>query len=286
MDIKTTLKNHQKFNNFPFHIERFCPTEPIPLHYHDCVELIFGTEGVMQNHVEDLSHQIGKSSLFVIGGRATHSMSEFRDFEGYRILFDMSLLEALSDEVKNTSGYISMFLLNDNGYINYEYKCRMSVKGKYYERISSLMEDLLYEYETEAFLNTDYMLSLFHSICILIIKSFHTNQNNTSKIFFDKAIAELIKHLNEKTTVDDIAKTFGMSGRYFRKIFTRWYGISPSQFVIDTRLHRAKLLLSCSDKTITEIAFSCGFYDSSHMLRAFKQYEGMTPKEYRKKSRM
>ena len=285
MDIKTTLKNYQKFNNFPFHIERFDPAEPIRLHYHDCVELIFCTGGFAQNHIEDLSHQIGRGSLFVIGGRATHSMSEFRDFDGYRILFDISLLEGLTDAVKNTSGYISMFLLNDNGYINYEYKCRMSAKGKYYERIASLMEDLLYEYETGSFLNTDYMLLLFHSICVLIIKGFHANQNNTTKLFFDRAIAELIKHLNEKTTVEDIAKSFGMSGRYFRKIFTRWYGISPSQFVMDTRLHRAKMLLSCSDKSITEIAFSCGFYDSSHMLRAFKQFEGITPKEYRKKSR-
>ena len=285
MNKKTILKNHQKFNNFPFHIERFSPTEPIGLHYHDCVELIFCTSGFGINHIEDLCHELSEGSMFVIGGRSTHYMSEFKDFEGYRILFDMSLLDNLDDAVKNTSGYISMFLLNDNGYINYAYKCCMSVKDKYYTRITALMEDLLYEYENETFLNIQYLLSLFYSICILTVKCFQAKQSYPSKLFFDQAIAELIKHLNEKTPVDDIAKTFEMSGRHFRKIFTKRFGISPAQFVMDTRLHRAKLLLTCSNKTITEIALSCGFYDSSHMLRVFKQYEGITPKEYRKRTR-
>ena len=145
MDNKTTLQNYQKFNNFPFHIERFSPTDTIGLHYHDCVELILCTGGVGLNHIEDLCHEIGKRSLFVIGGRSTHSMSDFKDFEGYRILFDMSLLESLSDEVKNTIGYTSMFLLNDNGYINYNYRCRMTLTEKHYTRIVTFMEDLLCE---------------------------------------------------------------------------------------------------------------------------------------------
>ena len=284
MDIKTTLKNYQKFNNIPFHIERFNPAESIPLHYHDCVELILCTGGAVLNHIEDTCLDMGEGSLFVIGGRATHTLSGFKDFTGFRILFDMSLLDALDDDVKNTSGYTSMFLLNDSGYINYAYRCCLSVGGRYYSRIVSLLEDLLCEYETDSIFNEKYIASLFRTVCILIIKCFESNKKVHTKIFFDKAVAELVRHLNEDINVDEIAKTFGISGRYFRKVFTECAGISPMQFVTDLRMRRAKSLLSCSTKSITEIAFSCGFYDSSHMTKIFKKFEGITPKEYRKKT--
>lgn len=286
MDNKTILKNHQKFNNIPLHIERFSPDETIHLHYHDCAELVLCTKGEVLNHIEDICLHLEKGSLFVIGGHQTHSMSGFKNFEGYRILFDISLLDALNDEIKNTLGYTSMFLLNNSGYINFSYRCCMSVEDKYYSRLVSLLEDLLCEYESETMFNESYISFLFCTICILIIKCFEAKQQPPTKILFDKAVAELIKHLNENIDFAEIAKTFGISARYFRKIFTEESGgMSPSFFITALRLRRAKSMLSCSNKSITEIAFSCGFYDSSHMTRCFNKFEGITPKEYRKRTR-
>ena len=105
MNAKTIIKNHQKFNNLPFHIERFCPTEPIQLHYHDCVELILCTGGEALYHIEDTCFQPGEGSLYIIGEYPAHSLSDFNNFESYRILFDMSMLECLDDEIKTSSGF-------------------------------------------------------------------------------------------------------------------------------------------------------------------------------------
>ncbi|MBR2972682.1 MAG: helix-turn-helix domain-containing protein [Clostridia bacterium] len=286
MNAKTILKNYQKFNHLPFHIERFYPTEPINLHYHDCIELIFCTGGSCLSHIEDFCLELGRNNIFVIGGRATHTMSGFKNFEGFRILFDISMFDTLDDEVKNTSGYTSLFLLSNSGYIRHGYKCCISIIDKYYTRIVALMEELLLEYENGTFLNDKYIISLFHAICILIIKCYQDKQENPMGLFYERVIGELLESADYHTNTDAIAEKFGISGRYFRKRFTEEDdGITPSQFITDVRLRKAKSLLSCTDKSITEVAFSCGFYDSSHLIRVFKKHEGITPKEYRKRTR-
>lgn len=283
MNAKTILKEYQKFHNFPFHIERFSPESPIQLHYHDCVELIFCTGGFGLNHVEETCLKLKKGDLFVIGGRQTHTMSDFRNFEGYRILFDLSLLDSLDDEIKSTSGYTTLFLMNDSGYINYDFRCCVHITDAYFKRLVPLMEDLLTEYEGNEPLTESYIRSLFASTCVLIIKCYESVRTKGTKDVYNAAVAFLVKNLDEETNIREIVKAFGISERYFRKIFTEHTGLSPSQFIIELRLRRAKSLLSCSNKSITEIAFSCGFYDGCHLNRIFKKYEGMTPKEYRKK---
>ena len=285
MNAKTILKEYQKFHNFPFHIERFSPESPIQLHYHDCVELIFCTGGFGLNHVEETCLKLKKGDLFVIGGMQTHTMSDFKNFEGYRILFDLSLLDDLDDEIKSTTGYTSLFLFSENGYINYNFKSCINIRENYFNRLVPLMKDLLYEYENEKIFNEKYIRLLFSSICTLIIKCYESVQDESSKALYNEAVSFLFKNLDEETSIREIVKAFGISERYFRKIFTEHTGLSPSHFIIELRLRRAKSLLSCSNKSITEIAFSCGFYDSCHLNRIFKKYEGITPKEYRKRTR-
>ena len=285
MDTKTTLKEHQKLNTLPFHIEKFCPAEPIRIHYHDCVELIFCTGGYGLTQFENSCLKLKKSDLFVIGGKASHTMSDLKDFSAYRILFDLSMLDGLDDEIKNTVGYTSMFLLNEIGDMTYAYKCCVCMNAPYFDRLASIMNELLFEYESETTVNEYYIRTLFLSACILIIKCFESKPHKHTKLLFDKSIAALTKSIDEDKSMEEIAVSLGICERYFRKFFTQKAGVSPAQFVTDMRLRRAKSFLACTDKSITEIAFSCGFYDSSHLTKVFKKYEGITPKEYRKSTR-
>lgn len=69
---------------------------------------------------------------------------------------------------------------------------------------------------------------------------------------------------------------------YFRKLFTRHFGMSPKQFLIDARLQKAKQLLSEGGTNISAISERCGFSNVYHFCRLFRQHTGMTPSAYRK----
>ena len=72
-----------------------------------------------------------------------------------------------------------------------------------------------------------------------------------------------------------------MSVRNFSRVFHQAYGISPINYVIQLRIQHAYELLHTMDISVSEVAYLCGFQDSSYFTRQFKHASGLTPKEYR-----
>jgi AraC-like DNA-binding protein len=74
----------------------------------------------------------------------------------------------------------------------------------------------------------------------------------------------------------------GMSERAFYRIFQEATGETPNQYLTDLRLTHVTELLRHSEIPVTDIAFECGFQDSSYMAKTFKKYNGITPRDFRK----
>jgi AraC family transcriptional regulator len=79
----------------------------------------------------------------------------------------------------------------------------------------------------------------------------------------------------------DIARKAGMSPYHFLRTFRQVVGITPHQFVLRTRLHRAAVRLLRSQEAISTIAFDAGFNDLSTFNNRFRRVIGVTPTAYR-----
>ncbi|RLT10960.1 MAG: AraC family transcriptional regulator [Planctomycetota bacterium] len=71
---------------------------------------------------------------------------------------------------------------------------------------------------------------------------------------------------------------FAGGGRVLTK---RLFGLTPSQFITKSRIAAASRMLRDLNKSVSEIAHACGFYDHSAFTRAFRSATGMTPSEFR-----
>lgn len=58
--------------------------------------------------------------------------------------------------------------------------------------------------------------------------------------------------------------------------------MTPMDYVNQYRIEQACHQLLTTDFPITEVAFNCGFNDSSYFIKVFKKYKGTTPKKYLK----
>jgi two-component system sensor histidine kinase ChiS len=58
--------------------------------------------------------------------------------------------------------------------------------------------------------------------------------------------------------------------------------MTTSNFVLKTRLNRAKKLLTVTQKPIGDIAMECGFNDFAYFSRSFKKEFGMTPTTFQR----
>ena len=83
--------------------------------------------------------------------------------------------------------------------------------------------------------------------------------------------------------LEDLARRHGISQSYIRRLFAH-EGSSYTDFVLDQRLLRARRLLTdvrFAGRTISDIAFECGFGDLSYFNRVFRRRYGMTPSDMR-----
>ena len=98
-------------------------------------------------------------------------------------------------------------------------------------------------------------------------------------------VAYIQEHYTEDISLEQLAQMSGSSVSHFVRIFTKTLEMSPNRFIVTTRINAARKLLETTDKLISDIAHETGFYDQSHMTRAFKTVRNTTPGEYRRKHR-
>src|SRR5690554_3966811 len=67
------------------------------------------------------------------------------------------------------------------------------------------------------------------------------------------------------------------------RLFKRYYGQTPKQYLIDKRIERAKELLS-KGTNVTETCFSIGFDCPSSFSTLFKSRVGLTPTAFQKRA--
>lgn len=84
-------------------------------------------------------------------------------------------------------------------------------------------------------------------------------------------------------TVESLSRRMGVSRSVLTKKTKALIGISPVELIRDFRLRRAVALLEAGGRTITEVAFLTGFYDSHYFSKCFKQVYGVSPSDYCKK---
>jgi AraC family transcriptional regulator len=84
-------------------------------------------------------------------------------------------------------------------------------------------------------------------------------------------------------SVEELAAHSGVTPSHFCRIFRKATGVSPHQYVMRARLDRARTMLEQSDTPIAMIAEALGFTSQSHFTRAFRQFAGETPSDFRKR---
>ena len=92
-------------------------------------------------------------------------------------------------------------------------------------------------------------------------------------------------HVERKLTIAALAREAAMSPYHFLRTFRQVTGVTPHQFILRARLHRAALHLRANNDQIASIAFDCGFNDLSTFNRRFRRVIGMTPGDYRSRVR-
>lgn len=97
-----------------------------------------------------------------------------------------------------------------------------------------------------------------------------------------KALLTIQQRLETPLTVAALADHLKTSRRKLERHFADALKMTPSQAGMAIRIGHAELLLSRSERTVTQVAQDCGFVDVSHLIRVFKSRHGTTPEVWRR----
>lgn len=90
------------------------------------------------------------------------------------------------------------------------------------------------------------------------------------------------EHIGQPMSIEELSDAAGFSKYHFSRIFQGMLHEPPAHYVNRIRMERALFLLAHrGDKNMTDIAYELGFTDSAIFSRAFKNYHGVSPREYR-----
>ena len=93
----------------------------------------------------------------------------------------------------------------------------------------------------------------------------------------------VLKHPEGVYTLEEMAADAGVTPSYFCRVFRKAIGASPHQFVMKAKLERAQQMLRESRMQLATVAECLGFTSQSHFTRAFRQFSGQTPSEFRRR---
>jgi AraC-like DNA-binding protein len=96
-----------------------------------------------------------------------------------------------------------------------------------------------------------------------------------------QAMAYIHENYAEPISRTDLARHVALSEDYLTACFRKELGVTPIAYLNRYRVHQARQLLTGTNKTITEIALSVGFSDSSYFSRVFRREVGLSPEAYR-----
>ena len=117
------------------------------------------------------------------------------------------------------------------------------------------------------------------------LKDVHIGSGGMAPHKLRKAIGLIDHHLAEeeegRVALRVVAKEVGMSYFHFSRAFKQSMGMSPTNYIAERRIERAKKLLQETELPISEIALRAGFSSQSHFTTSFRRVAGATPKAFR-----
>ncbi len=155
-------------------------------------------------------------------------------------------------------------------------------------RIAWLMRSV-WENQTGESSNRLYAEGLMLALIGLLQQNFCQAREEASKAAGEfhwktrRRLIDFIEHaLDEPLSVQRLAQEVQMSPQHFARVFIKTFRRPPHAYVMARRIAAAsRLLASEPERTVTDIALSCGFSSAAHFSRCFRQALGTTPTRWR-----
>ncbi len=256
-------------------------TFPVRPHWHYFVEIIYMLDGIVRMQCGENSYVLRPDDVILFHPQMIHAISsEDGNPVTYAVLkFDVNRLNmtpAYAPKIR------SILKSAENQHMPVCFH-NSELDGKEsFLRCVKEAQEMKYGYDLviQAYLY-DLMMIITRRWLDLGFRIENETFQSDAEYRLDNITEYMEKHIKDTVQVQDIAQMCGMSYSYFAKKFREMYGQSCKDYMETMRIFKVEEFLLFTDFDLNYISQETGFSDCSHMIKMFKRYRGMTPKQYR-----
>ncbi len=254
-----------------FYVDKFRAPWAVSMgyfHEHNHWEIQFLIKGKRFYFIENVSYRMETPTIIVVPPHAKHTTGG-EAFERYNLnIMPDSLTEFQKSVLARFSSQHAQPIEEDK-----------------FQHLSTLLEQLRTLPQNGNF--------KYHAECLLayLFYLMDTSLPTTPQISIDRKQIPLIlyriidyinENLQDKLSLESIAKHFNASVSYIRNLFSKYIRQPLYDYILMARLNKSMQLLLKTRLSITKIAEQCGFSSSNYYYFIFKKKQGLSPSMYRK----
>ena len=253
-------------------------------HWHNSFELIEVVEGRLYCNVDGSEFLINKGNICIINrGRLHHIYTEDYNASMCRkktIIFNPDYF------IKDQNIYEKYILplLEKDAFAHIQFNIKKGIGldiNTLMKEIEALEDEKPIGYELEEY-------SLIYKVIRYLYLAYQSSKQTIhtaydANVQIQRNMTSFIhEHFGSKIGLEDIAEAGQVSKSTCIRLFHKYTGKSPIDFLNNYRLQMSAEKLVTTSEQITEIAYACGFGQPSYFNRLFLKEYNMTPNQYRK----
>lgn len=252
-------------------------------HTHDFIEVVYVMSGNGRQLVDGKSYNVERGSLLFINYGQTHAFVSDKEMSFCEILIES---EAISDKIINSENafeILSLTAFEDfrNADVSSPF---VEFSGAERARIENIIEQMLWEYEKKESGAGTVLRGYLTVLLAYIFRRMLPGISDYGAV--PPHIIEYIgEHLQERLSLEMLAKKCFYSPKYFSRVFKECYGITVTDYIREKRIDEGRRLLTQTQLPVEEISEIVGYGEPVSFYKYFKKICGVTPTEYRKKNK-
>lgn len=250
----------------------------IPSHSHgdNSYEIHYVSSGKGVVNIEGKPYYITPNTLYMVGPHVAHAQISLPEQPMVDYCIYLRMMKPGGH--RQAPGSIADFFIQQTFWI-----------GQDSFQIADTLESMFQELKEKKLGYTTYVEILLQQLIVQMVRNYQ-NGRNARHHFKPATLLEAQDFIIEESflyeyptlTLEDLSARLGLSSRQTERLMLETYGKTFLQKRADARISAAEILLTYTERSISDIAQEVGYSSSEHFSNAFRKYRQISPREFRK----